>query len=70
MFFAGGGVKGGNVIGSSDKIGGYPKSDIHHPENMAASIYQTLGIPKAAAWYDRVDRPNFVYHGEPVSGLM
>ena len=69
MFFAGGGVKGGTVIGSSDKIGGYPRSDSQKPENMAATIYQSLGLPREIAWHDALDRPNLVYHGDPIAGL-
>jgi len=38
VFFAGGGVRGGTVVGESDAIGGYPKSDPQTPENMAATI--------------------------------
>ena len=70
VFFAGGGVKGGNVIGSSDKLGGYPASDPQTPENMAATIYQTLGIPSTTMWRDVQDRPHKVYHGESIAGLM
>ncbi len=70
VFFAGGGVQGGRVIGSSDKIGGYPASEPQKPENMAATIYQALGLPKSVKWYDPVDRPHFVYHGDPIPGLM
>ena len=40
VFFAGGGVQGGRVVGSSDKIGGFPADDPQTPENMAATIYQ------------------------------
>ncbi|MBT6485845.1 MAG: DUF1501 domain-containing protein [Planctomycetaceae bacterium] len=69
VFFAGGGVRGGNVVGSSDKIGAYPKSDLQRPENMAATIYQALGLPRTTAWTDPLDRPNLVYHGEPIAGL-
>jgi hypothetical protein len=69
VFFAGGGVKGGNVIGSSDRIGAYPASDPQTPENMAATIYQALGIPSTAAWHDEADRPHHIYHGEPIAGL-
>lgn len=69
LFFAGGGVKGGNVVGSSDKIGGYPVDSPQKPENMAASIYHALGIPPTAAWYDEVDRPHHIYHGQPIPGL-
>ncbi len=70
VFFAGGGVKGGRVIGSSDKIGGYPATDPQRPENMAATIYSALGIPDTAAWHDDLDRPHHIYHGEPIRGLM
>ncbi len=45
-FFAGGGIKGGQVIGASDKIGGYPVRDPQTPENMAATIYRQLGSRK------------------------
>jgi len=70
VFFAGGGVKGGNVIGSSDKLGGYPASDPQTPENMGATIYQALGIPSDMMWHDALDRPHKIYHGEPIPGLM
>jgi uncharacterized protein (DUF1501 family) len=69
LFFAGGGVQGGNVIGSSDKIAGYPADSPQKPENMAASIYNALGIPSTAAWYDELDRPHQIYHGQPIQGL-
>lgn len=69
VFFAGGGVKGGTVIGSSDKIGGYPSTDPQRPENMAATIYQALGLPKTISWKDSLERPHYVYHGEPIRGL-
>ncbi len=70
VFFAGGGVKGGRVIGSSDKNGAFPSLDPQTPENLAATIYTALGIPKTAAWHDATNRPHFVYHGEPITGLM
>lgn len=69
VFFAGGGVKGGTVIGSSDRIGGYPASSPHTPEQMAATIYRSLGIPATAAWHDEADRPHHIYNGEPIAGL-
>ncbi len=70
VFFAGGGVQGGRVVGSTDRIGGYASSDPQTPESMAATIYRTLGIPSIAAWHDDLDRPHQVYHGEPISGLF
>jgi hypothetical protein len=69
VFLAGGGMQGGRVVGSSDKIGGHPASDPQTPENLAATIYRALGIPPRAAWSDELNRPHFVYHGEPIAGL-
>ena len=69
VFFAGGGVKGGTVIGESDAQGAYPKSDPQKPENMAATIYEALGLPATITWKDSLDRPHHVYHGDPIPGL-
>ncbi|MDX2036782.1 MAG: DUF1501 domain-containing protein [Isosphaeraceae bacterium] len=69
VWLCGGGIEGGRVVGSSDKIGGHPASDPQSPENFAATIYRSLGIPENAAWYDAVGRPHFVYKGDPFPGL-
>ncbi len=66
VFFAGGGVRGGTVIGSSDPVGAHPARDPQTPENMAATIYQALGIPATAEWRDTVDRPYHLYNAEPI----
>jgi hypothetical protein len=68
VFFAGGGIPGGTVVGSSDKIGAYPASSPQKPENMAATIYHALGIPATAEWHDTEGRPHAVYHGKPIPG--
>lgn len=70
VFFAGGGIKGGAVVGASDKIGAYPAADAQRPENMAATIYEALGLPRTIVWKDRLSRPHQVYHGEPIPGLI
>jgi uncharacterized protein (DUF1501 family) len=70
VFFAGGGVQGGTVVGSSDKTGGYPATEPQTPENLAATIYHSLGIPATAVWHDAVERPHHVYYGDPIAGLM
>ena len=70
VFLAGGGVKGGTVVGSTDKMGAYPATDPQTPENLAATIYSALGIPKATMWPDAEGRPHHVYYGESVRGLL
>src|SRR6185312_9609155 len=42
---AGGGVKGGQVVGSSDSTGSAPKDRPVTPGHVAATVYQCLGIP-------------------------
>ena len=69
VFFAGGGIEGGRIVGSSDKIGAYPATDPQKPENMAATIYTALGLPETAAWYDDVSRPTHIFEGAPIAGL-
>ena len=64
VFFAGGGVRGGTVVGSSDKIGAFPASNPKTPENLAATIYQSLGLPETVAWHDEAGRPHQVYQGQ------
>lgn len=45
MLMAGGGVRGGQVIGSSDAHGAAPKDRPTTPAEVAATIYHSLGIP-------------------------
>jgi Protein of unknown function (DUF1501) len=68
-FFAGGGVRGGTVVGTSDANGAYPASDPQTPENFAATIYDALGIPRSAEWHDTTGRPYAVYMAEPIRAL-
>lgn len=45
VVMAGGGVKGGQVVGSSDSIGGAPQDRPVTPGHLAATVYKCLGIP-------------------------
>lgn len=66
VFLAGGGVKGGRVLGSSDRTGGYPVTDPQSPENFAATIYAALGLPASTAWTDAEARPHHIYAADPM----
>ena len=44
VYFAGGGVKGGRVIGKSDEIGAYPVERPVNPAEVVATIYHSLGL--------------------------
>jgi hypothetical protein len=69
--FAGGGVRGGQVYGESDREGAYPKSDAVHPYDLIATVYHALGIDCATEYHDTLNRPRrLVAHGGPVLGLF
>jgi uncharacterized protein (DUF1501 family) len=70
VFLAGGGIGGGTVIGESDRLGAFPRVAKQTPENLAATIYQALGIDRHAVWYDVTHRPFNVYHADPIPGLV
>lgn len=69
-WFAGGGVRGGTVVGATDKAGAYPIADVQKPENFAATIYHALGIPREAEWHDVSGRPYALYMADPIEGLF
>lgn len=69
--FAGAGVPGGQVIGQSDRDGGYVISEAHTPEDYAATIYEKLGIDRGLPLYTSTNRPVYFGHlGEPIRELM
>jgi uncharacterized protein (DUF1501 family) len=53
---AGGGVRGGQVYGSSDKVGAYPADRPVAPEDVARTVYHALGISDLTA-VDREGKP-------------
>jgi len=57
IFFAGGGVKGGQVVGASDEIGGYPKERPVTPSEVAATVYHSLGVDLATEFPGPGGRP-------------
>ena len=67
VLVAGGGVVGGTVVGASDKLGGYVKDNPKTPEDLAATMFSALGIPRDATYHDFAGRPHPVYLGEPIT---
>ncbi len=72
MLFAGGGVKGGQVVGSSDEIGAYPKDRPATPAEVAATIMHALGIELETELPGLQGRPiRVVDHGvDPIHELF
>jgi len=70
MVFAGAGVRGGQVIGASDREGGHVLDHAHTPEDYAATVYEKLGIDRSAPLYTAGSRPVFFGHaGTPIPEL-
>ena len=67
---AGGGIRGGQVYGSSNKQGGLPKDNPVHTRDFVATIYHTLGYDKNTRVVDYLGRPHYVVHGRPVTRLF
>ncbi len=69
--FAGAGVKGGQVIGSTDKDGGQVTNDPFTPEAYAATVFEKLGIDRSKPLYTASNRPVFIGHeADPIPQLM
>ena len=70
VLLAGGGVKGGLVYGSSDRIGAFPATDAVTPADMAATIFWRFGIAATTEIYDFSGRPWRVAEGQPIQQIF
>jgi hypothetical protein len=71
IFFAGGGTRGGQVIGATDKHAAYPTTKSYSPADVAATIYRAIGVEPTTLLYDRQNRPIAVLpEGEPIARLL
>jgi len=70
ILFAGAGVKGGQVIGSSDRIGAEPRDRPTEPAEVAATVYRGLGIDLNARLPGPDGRPLPIIEAEPVEELF
>jgi len=67
VMLAGNGFGGGRIIGSTDKQGGHPATEKKTPEQLAATMYETLGFARNTHWYDLQDRPMQLFNADPIS---
>lgn len=66
VVFAGGGIQGGQVYGSSDHIGAHPRTQACKPNDLHATIFSALGIPPHTQLYDTLNRPFPISDGHPL----
>ncbi len=67
---AGGGVKKGFVYGASDKLGAYATVGQVRPEDLAATMFEALGIDPETEIRDKLNRPLPIARGKPVRELF
>lgn len=71
MCLAGGGMRHGQVIGSTEKDGGQIATRPVAPADLAATIYQHMGVPLDTEYLDSTGRPiPVVYNGKPIEELF
>ena len=66
---AGAGVRGGQLIGSSDRIGAYPSTTPFSPDDIGATVYHVLGVNPQMEVRDRQNRPVHLNRGEVMQAL-
>lgn len=68
---AGGGVQGGRIVGSTEKLGQAPKSRPVTPAQLHATVYKVLGIPNDLMLTDPTGRPvSPIEQAKPVDELF
>jgi hypothetical protein len=67
---AGGGIRGGQAYGRTDAIAGSVRDFPVRPDDLAATLYEALGIPADTVLTDWQQRPRRLTEGQPVRALF
>jgi hypothetical protein len=70
VLFAGGGIRGGQTYGTSDKVAAYPADRKVAPEDVARTVYAAMGIEDLEATDREGRRFQLMPDGEPMRGLL
>ena len=71
VVLAGGGIRGGQVVGRSDSVGGHPEERPVSPADIHATVYKALGYDHRRLQYHMVDgRPMPITTGTPIAELL
>lgn len=68
--FAGGGVRGGQIVGRSDTRAEFPADNPVSPAHLAATIYHALGVDPGQFVAARDGRPVRLTEGSPITSLF
>ena len=67
---AGGGLRGGQVYGASDAMGGQPKDGRVRPQDLTATVFDRLGYRPETTINDPLGRPLPISTGEPIAAIV
>lgn len=71
IFLAGGGIRGGTVVGKTNPRGERPEGVSHGPEDLAATMYHLMGIDGSQEFYTPEGRPiKIVNDGKIITDLL
>jgi hypothetical protein len=70
VLLAGGGIRGGQVLGASDRIGAYPATEPIDPTDLHATIFAAMGLDPASEIRDALARPYPLSTGRPIERLF
>jgi hypothetical protein len=70
LAMAGGGIRGGQVYGASDRIGGHPKEGRVLPEDVTATIFHCLGYHPHTEIHDPQGRPLALSRGQVLRQVL
>ncbi len=71
LMLVGGGIRAGQVIGASDKIGAFPAAQPLTPGDIVATMYHLLGVRPERELYDALGRPHrLTPQGDVVRSLL
>ena len=66
LLLAGGGIRGGQVYGASNRLGAEPAESPCGPPDLHATIFHALGIPSSHLLHDLDRRPLAIADGNPL----
>jgi hypothetical protein len=67
---AGGGIRGGRVLGASDRHAAYPISDPVEPADLQATLYHCMGLDPRQSIHDQLQRPWEISSGRVIHELL
>lgn len=70
VLLAGGGIRGGTIVGASDRVGAYPAAEAVDPTDLHATLFHCMGLDADTLIRDQLGRPFPISTGRVISSLV